>query len=78
MINPSGKIFIIKALVFWVLGLFFIFFKHIPFSGKLPGDILLPKENFTLYLPIATSVLLSITLSLVFFLNKKLQLSYAN
>jgi hypothetical protein len=39
---------------------------------------LLSKENFTLYFPIATSVLLSIILSLVFFLNKKLQLSYAN
>ncbi len=79
MIHPFGKIVIIIGVVFLALGLFFIFFKHICFSGKLPGDILLPKENFTFYFPIATSVLLSSILSLVlFFLNKKLQLSYAN
>jgi len=79
MINPFGKIFIIKALVFWVLGLFFIFFKLILFSEKLPGDIWVQKENFTLYFPVASLVLLSIILSLVlFFLTRKQRLIYAN
>ena len=72
MINPFGKIFIILGVVFLTLGLLFTFFKQIPFLGKLPGDILVQKKNFTFYFPIATSVLLSIVLSLVlFFLNKK-------
>ncbi len=72
MINPFGKIFILIGIVFLALGLFFIFFKKIPYLVKLPGDILIQKKNFTFYFPIATSVLLSIILSLVLFLlNKK-------
>lgn len=36
--------------------------------GKLPGDIIIRKENFTFYFPLATSLLLSFLLSLLFFL----------
>lgn len=32
---------------------------------KLPGDILIQKDNFTFYFPIGTSILISIILSLV-------------
>ena len=41
------------------------------FGLRLPGDIVIRRENFTLYLPLATMLLLSIVLSLVLrFLNK--------
>lgn len=33
--------------------------------GKLPGDLIIKKKHFTLYLPIATSVLASLLLSFV-------------
>lgn len=33
--------------------------------GKLPGDILIRRENFTFYFPITTSILASIVLSLL-------------
>ncbi|MFD2681412.1 DUF2905 domain-containing protein [Bacillus seohaeanensis] len=36
--------------------------------GKLPGDIVIKKENTTFYFPIMTSILLSVILSLVFYL----------
>ena len=36
--------------------------------GRLPGDIVIRRENFTLYFPLATSLLLSVILSLVFWL----------
>ena len=39
--------------------------------GRLPGDIVIERENFRLYLPIATSILISVVLSLVlWFLNR--------
>ena len=39
--------------------------------GRLPGDIVVEWENFRLYLPIATSILISVVLSLVlWFLNR--------
>ena len=36
--------------------------------GRLPGDIVIERENFRLYLPIATSLLLSVVLSLILWL----------
>jgi hypothetical protein len=38
--------------------------KHFPI-GRLPGDILIQNEHFTFYFPLATSILLSIGLSLL-------------
>ena len=36
--------------------------------GRLPGDIMIERENFRLYLPIGTSVLISAILSLILWL----------
>ncbi|MCX8082020.1 MAG: DUF2905 domain-containing protein [bacterium] len=37
----------------------------IPF-GRLPGDIIIKKENFSFYFPLATSIIISILLTLFF------------
>ena len=36
--------------------------------GRLPGDIVIERENFRLYLPITTSILISIVLSVILWL----------
>jgi hypothetical protein len=36
--------------------------------GRLPGDIVIERENFRLYVPLATSLLVSIVLSLFLWL----------
>jgi hypothetical protein len=36
--------------------------------GRLPGDIVVERENFRLYIPIATSIIVSVVLSLVLWL----------
>lgn len=39
--------------------------------GRLPGDIVIERESFRLYLPITTSILISVVLSLIlWFLNR--------
>ncbi|MCA1318783.1 DUF2905 domain-containing protein [Bacillus tianshenii] len=35
--------------------------------GKIPGDIVVKKGNFTFFFPIVTSIIISIVLSLVFY-----------
>ncbi|WP_457599663.1 DUF2905 domain-containing protein [Hydrogenimonas sp.] len=57
-----GRLLILLGIVLILFGLFVSFF------GRLPGDILVKKENFTFYFPIATSILLSIVLSILFYL----------
>lgn len=43
-----------------------------PGIGRLPGDIFIKKENFTFYIPVTTSIILSILFSLILmFLNKR-------
>jgi hypothetical protein len=39
--------------------------------GRLPGDIMVERENFRLYLPITTSILISLVLSLVLWLMNR-------
>jgi hypothetical protein len=63
-----GKILIITGLVLIVSGLVVQYSDRLSFFGKLPGDIRIEKENFSLYIPLATSILLSILLSVVLYL----------
>ena len=39
---------------------------HLPI-GRLPGDIVYRRRNFSFYFPLTTSILLSLVLSLVFY-----------
>jgi hypothetical protein len=43
----------------------------VPWIGKLPGDIYIKRENFTFYFPLATSIVISIILSLILWLLRK-------
>lgn len=63
-----GKILIIFGVVLIGIGLLLTFVNKIPFLGKLPGDIYVQKKNFTFYFPITTSILISILLSIIFWL----------
>jgi len=73
-IDYIGKFLIVTGIIISLVGALLLFFRNsgIPFLGKLPGDIVIQKKNFTFYFPIATSILLSIILSLIFyFLGRK-------
>ena len=70
-----GKILLIFGGVIIVVGLLFIFGQHIPFFGKLPGDIFIKKDNFSFYFPIVTFIIISVVLTIIIniiihFLNK--------
>ena len=57
--------------IFFTLGVIFIFLGILAylFNGalfRLPGDIVIEKENFTLYFPITSMIIISIILSLLF------------
>jgi hypothetical protein len=58
----------VLGLVLTALGGLLLLGSRLPGLGRLPGDIIIQKENFTLYIPITTSILLSVLLSLVLWL----------
>lgn len=66
-----GKILLFTGLAITIIGALILAFGKIPFLGKLPGDIIVEKKNFTFYFPLATSIILSILISLFLYLIKK-------
>jgi hypothetical protein len=52
-----GKILIIGGIILIAAGFLFFFSDKIPFIGRLPGDIIIKKKNFTFYFPIVTSII---------------------
>lgn len=66
-----GKVLVFFGIIILILGLFLLLWDKIPFIGKLPGDIYIKRKNFTFYFPIATSILLSIIISLILYFFRK-------
>jgi hypothetical protein len=69
MAGPA-KIFLVIGAFFIILGAGILLFSRFkaPYVGRLPGDIFIQKGNFTFYFPLATSILISLVLSLLFYL----------
>lgn len=65
-----GKVLIILGIILVIIGLVLEFGIKIPL-GRLPGDIRIEKENFSFYFPITTMVLLSILLTLAFWIYQR-------
>ena len=66
MTHDIGKVVIVFGVILVLAGLVITFLDRIPLVGKLPGDIHIRRGNFHLYLPLATSIALSILATFVF------------
>mgnify|MGYP000858771296 CR=1 FL=1 len=66
-----GRTIIIIGCLIIVIGIIIYFFDKIPFLGKLPGDLVIKRENFTIYIPITTCIIFSILFSLILYLLDK-------
>ena len=63
-----GKFLVLLGLIVAALGGLLLISGKVPWIGKLPGDILIQRKNFTFYFPLATSILLSLILTLIFWI----------
>lgn len=67
--NPIAKTLLGIGIAFIVLALIWqIGGRWLGHLGRLPGDIVIKKENFSFYFPVMTSILLSVVLSLILLL----------
>ncbi len=60
-----GRVLVVLGLVIVAAGLVLIFFDRIPLLGKLPGDIHLKRENVHVFIPLTTSILISLLISAI-------------
>jgi hypothetical protein len=63
-----GRALIVMGIVLAVVGLVLVFVDRVPWIGRLPGDVHVQRGNWTLYVPLGTSIVLSVVLTLVLWL----------
>ena len=69
--SDFGRALMVVGGVTLALGLLITLGARVPWLGRLPGDIVIRKGSFTFYFPAATSLLLSLLLTLLFALFKR-------
>ena len=70
MNNYFAKLLIAVGIIAVIVGVLMLLNIKVPF-GKLPGDIVIKKENFTFTFPIVTCIIASIVLSFVMWIISK-------
>jgi hypothetical protein len=63
--DRPGRLLQMFGVFFLLIGLVLMLAGKLPWIGKLPGDIVVQRGNVRLYIPLATSFLLSLVLSLL-------------
>ena len=64
--DSLGKMLILVGVVLALLGGLLLVAGKIPYLGRLPGDIVIRRENWSVYFPLTSSILISILLTLLF------------
>lgn len=66
MMMSLARFFFITGLIFLLIGgLIYLFSRFNLPLGRLPGDIRIERENFTLFIPLSTMILLSVILTVI-------------
>ena len=73
MLGGLGRLLILFGLLIVVLGGWLLWVERglppgLSWMGRLPGDLLIQRKNFTFYFPLATSLLLSVLFSAILYL----------
>ena len=60
-----GRYLIVAGAVILLIGIILATVGRIPFVGRLPGDILIKRDNLTFYFPLTTCIVISLILTLL-------------
>ena len=66
-----GKTLIVLGGILVLVGVFLSLGGKLPWLGRLPGDIVIQRDNFTVYVPVVTSIVISVVLSLLCMLFRR-------
>jgi len=66
--SAFGWVLVVVGLVIAGIGLIWVLAPNLPRLGRLPGDIVIERENSRIYFPIVTCIVISVVLSLVMWL----------
>ena len=60
-----GKLLVLAGVFLILLGVLFIFWERIPYLGKLPGDFVIQRGSFRVFIPVVTCLIISVILTVV-------------
>ena len=63
--NELGRLLIVVGILVAVIGIILTLAGRLPWLGRLPGDIYVQRGHWTFVFPLATSLLISVVLSIV-------------
>jgi len=66
MFDSLARMLIVLGIVLALLGGVLLLVEKMPFLGRLPGDIVIRRQNWSLYFPLTTSIVISVLLTLLF------------
>jgi hypothetical protein len=69
--SDLGKSLIILGCIIAAAGALLMLSGKLPWLGKLPGDIYMMKENFSVFFPITTCIIISVVISFILWLIRK-------
>ena len=65
MLPQLGKVLIVFGVLAVIAGVILLFADRLPFLGKLPGDIHIKRDGFSLYIPLATMLVVSLLVTVI-------------
>ncbi len=66
-----GKLLIVFGLLIAAVGVVLVLAGRLPWLGRLPGDVYVQRGSWTFYFPLATSIIVSLVLTLLFWLIRR-------
>ncbi len=60
-----AKMLILIGVILTAIGVLFLFMPKVPWLGRLPGDVIFRRGNFTFFFPWVTCLVISILLTLL-------------
>jgi hypothetical protein len=69
--SDLGRLLIVLGVILVIVGAVVLLAPKIPWLGKLPGDFSFNRENFSVYFPLGTCILISIILTLIMYLFRR-------
>jgi hypothetical protein len=66
-----GRTVMLLGALLLIVGALLSFSSRIPWLGRLPGDIVVERKNFSFYFPLMTSIIISVIISVLMMLFRK-------
>ena len=68
MSTSLGRLLIVGGVMLIIIGAVLVAAPKIPWLGRLPGDIIIHRENVSFYFPITTCLVISVVMSMIFWI----------